>query len=567
LVISGTSICRGALPVSHLLLADDCFLSFKADESQAHVTKNILNIYEAASGQAISLPKSEIFYSRNVSDELKHHVTSILHVRAVMGTGKYLGLPSTIGRDRTSTFAYIKDCVWQKMNSWSSKCLSKAGREVMIKSVLQAIPFYVMSIFQLPSTLIMTIERMINSFWWGHGRTSRCGINWLSWEKLSMYKVHGGMGFKDLSAFNLAMLAKQGWKFLTEPNSLVSRIFKARYFPSKSYLAATIGHNPSFVWRSILRARFIVREGARWKIGSGDSIPILDAPWLSNGECIDGNFEGAQLFHNYSVKSLLLDHCKSWNVPLLRQVFSDDVTSRILNTPLIEQVKNDRLIWKAEKNGHYSVRSAYRLCAEELVYVSHLRQPGDWQDIWRLKVPPKVKHLIWRMCCGCLPTRIHLQDKGVSCPTQCVSCTSEHEDLNHIFFECPFAIQVWNAAGLWFDVQHAAILNDTAAIFYLLEHCPIDFKQRLTALCWSLWKHRNLKVWEDVDELSAHVVDRARVLINDWQAANFLSTETPMQAGAAQLQSSLGTASTPATAVSAFGLYCAAVAATCSRML
>lgn len=83
----------------------------------------------------------------------------------------------------------------------------------MIKSVLQAIPSYVMSIFQLPSTLITAIERMINSFWWGHGRSTARGINWLSWEKLSMHKSHGGMGFKDLSAFNLAMLGKQGWKF------------------------------------------------------------------------------------------------------------------------------------------------------------------------------------------------------------------------------------------------------------------------------------------------------------------------------------------------------------------
>jgi len=73
-----------------------------------------------------------------------------------------------------------------------------------------------------------------------------------------MHKTHGGMGFKGLSAFNLAMLGKQCWKFLTEPNSLVSRIFKAQYYPSKSYLNATIGHNLSFVWCSILRERFIV---------------------------------------------------------------------------------------------------------------------------------------------------------------------------------------------------------------------------------------------------------------------------------------------------------------------
>ena len=53
----------------------------------------------------------------------------------------------------------------------------KGRREVMIKSVLQAIMSYVMSLFQLPTTLITTIERMMNSFWWGHGISTHRGIN------------------------------------------------------------------------------------------------------------------------------------------------------------------------------------------------------------------------------------------------------------------------------------------------------------------------------------------------------------------------------------------------------
>ena len=64
-------------------------------------------------------------------------------------------------------------------------------------------------------------------------------------------------------------------KFLTELNSLVSKLFKARYFPNNTYLTATIGHNPTYVWRSIMRARFIVRGGACWSIAMGGSIPIL----------------------------------------------------------------------------------------------------------------------------------------------------------------------------------------------------------------------------------------------------------------------------------------------------
>jgi len=117
-----------------------------------------------------------------------------------------------------------------------------------------------MSIFQLPATLITVIERMMNSFWWGYGRSSNRGINWLNWEKVSINKTQGELGFKDLSAFNLAMLGKQGLKFILEPDSLVSHIFKARYFSKKSYFTGTIGHNPSHAWQSILHAQLLLKN-------------------------------------------------------------------------------------------------------------------------------------------------------------------------------------------------------------------------------------------------------------------------------------------------------------------
>jgi len=374
-----------------------------------------------------------------------------------------------VGRDRNATFSYIKDRVWQKINSWSSKCLSKSGREVMIKYVLHAIPSYVMSIFQLTTTLIDTIEKMMNSFWWGHGRTTQRGINWMSWERLSVAKVHGGMGFKDLSAFNLAMLGKHGWKFLTEPDSIVSRIFKARYFPSCNYLMTQIGHN----------LRFIVHGGAHWSIGPASSISILNQPWIANGECIDGGIVGAHFVQNFTVNSLMNLYDKSWNEEVIRQVFSVDIADKILHTPLIAHVQEDRLIWKAERHGRYSICSAYRLCVEELVDSSHLRRLGYWSGIWKLKIPPKVKNLGWHMCRGCLSTRVRLLDKGAQCPTNCVSCPL-YEDLAHIFFNCPFAIQVWQITGLLGPIEHAlsstTLVTDT--IFLLLETLSVEFNQR-----------------------------------------------------------------------------------------
>jgi hypothetical protein len=126
------------------------------------------------------------------------------------------------------------------------------------------------------------------------------------------------------------------------------------------------------------------------------------------------------------------------------------------------------------------------------------------------------------MCRGCLPTRVRLLDKGVVCPTNCASYTSNHEDHMHVFFYCPFAIQVWNRTGLWGFVQHA--LSNTAsatnAIFSLLENLSVELTQRLSTVIWSIWKHRNLRVWDDVTETSDTVVERARNMVADWNLAN-----------------------------------------------
>ena len=82
--------------------------------------------------------------------------------------------------------------------------------------------------FFLPISLCTKLERMMNSFWWGSNDANNKGINWLAWNKLSMHKSKGGMGFRRLHEFNLAMLGKQGRKLLTDTRSLVARVYKAR---------------------------------------------------------------------------------------------------------------------------------------------------------------------------------------------------------------------------------------------------------------------------------------------------------------------------------------------------
>lgn len=75
-------------------------------------------------------------------------------------------------------------------------------------------------------------------------------MHWISWKALCEPKAHNRMGFKYLEDFNRVLLAKQGWHILSNPNSLLARTLKAKYFPYSSFLQA--GHNPSWGWRSIL---------------------------------------------------------------------------------------------------------------------------------------------------------------------------------------------------------------------------------------------------------------------------------------------------------------------------
>ena len=117
---------------------------------------------------------------------------------------------------------------------------------------------------------------------------------------------------------------------------------------------------------------------------------------------------------------------------------------------------------------------------------------------------------------------MRLLDKGVNCPTNCASGDSEYEDYTHVFFACPFAIQVWNTTGLWGSIQHAlsSTVSATEAIFSLLQNLSVDLSQRFITAIWSIWKHCNLRVWDDVTESSALVVERARNMVVDWELAN-----------------------------------------------
>lgn len=141
--------------------------------------------------------------------------------------------------------SYVEQNVRQRIEGWSKRFLPWAGKEVLLKSVAQAMPTLTMSVYLMSISLCERLERCMNKYWWDN--ESGGGIHWLTWDRMSMAEVVGGLGFKQLHNFNLALLGKQGWLLLTNPTTLVARIFQARYYPKSSFMEATVGHNLAIV--------------------------------------------------------------------------------------------------------------------------------------------------------------------------------------------------------------------------------------------------------------------------------------------------------------------------------
>lgn len=89
--IHGVKVCQGAPLVTHLLFVDDCFLFCMANMREVTKVKEILQVYEVVSGQAINFQTSEIFFSKNTSEADMEEIKNVFQVTGTLGIGKYLG--------------------------------------------------------------------------------------------------------------------------------------------------------------------------------------------------------------------------------------------------------------------------------------------------------------------------------------------------------------------------------------------------------------------------------------------------------------------------------------------
>ncbi|KAL8128939.1 hypothetical protein V2J09_018094 [Rumex salicifolius] len=227
-----------------------------------------------------------------------------------------------------------------------------------------------------------------------------------------------GIGFRDMKVFNLALLAKRGWRLLSYPDSLYSKVIKVRYFSRSNFLDATLGYKYNYSWFSMLSAQGLLKKGMGWRIGSGKSA-MVNSEWIPTGRRL--------------------------KKPIHRRNHRGMLWSRSIPLPIVS--RPDTQVWWPSKDGVFSVQSCYWLGSFGSINRWKETLVGQTDDVWntisRLKAPHKLKNfalasMFW----------IASSQRYVVNSSWCERCNIGVEDDFHCLIGCPESDVAWISSSL-----------------------------------------------------------------------------------------------------------------------
>jgi hypothetical protein len=204
-----------------------------------------------------------VYFSPNVSPDLRSSLCGILGVASTPNLGKYLGFPLKSCHRSSNEFNFVVEKVQAKLSSWKSKLLSPAGRVILIQSVTSAIPNYYMQIFALPSKVCLELDKLNRNFLWG-STSEKKKMHMVGWKKVCRPKKEGGLGLSCAKPRNVALLAKFNWRLIQEKDSPWVRTILAKYFPNGFVNSQNmVRRSGSSNWRGLKLGFDVFRAGLR----------------------------------------------------------------------------------------------------------------------------------------------------------------------------------------------------------------------------------------------------------------------------------------------------------------
>ncbi|KAJ1703591.1 hypothetical protein LUZ63_003370 [Rhynchospora breviuscula] len=398
------------------------------------------NTFKHKRGFAINADKSA-FIPFNTSSDQTSFVERLFGYERKAFPLIYLGLPLTIGKPTRACFQPLLDKIELKLAGWKGKLISRAGRLVLISSVISAIPSYFMSAFLLPSWLIHKIDQYRVRFLWGTNATGRQNIHLLAWNKrlqlTMLWNKNGSFFWKELRSLR--------YQFQLSTTSVVQNGIATSFWldnwggkPLVNLLSNRNGH---------IRPRISLKEALQ------ELNDLLPLPRTEQ------------------------DHYILSNIP------SISPNARL----------SDSICWKLSTDGDFSVSAFYKTWATAGKVVS------PFANIWKWKVPPSIKVFLSLLCADKLLTQQQLHRRNMFVTPRCVMCQSNLlEDAAHLFFNCTYATLTWAKLQAYSQLPNLpsgeSLRHSMAST---VQHVCRDKKlSTVTAtFFWGLWLERNNRVF------------------------------------------------------------------------
>ncbi|OAP05085.1 hypothetical protein AXX17_AT3G15320 [Arabidopsis thaliana] len=515
--LPGIKVAKGSPPINHLLFADDTMFFCRSNQKSCNRLMEIISRYGEASGQVINFNKFAITFSNKASLASKMAAKLTLGIAQEGGVGKYLGLPEHFGQRKKDIFTSIVDRIRQRSHSWTTRFLSAAD-----------------------------------------DKPDKRKISWVSWEKLTLPKSEGGLGFREIEQFNDALLGRLSWKILNYPDSLLAQVLLGKYCQDLPFLKVSAPASCSHGWRSILAGKEVLKKGVGWTVGDGESIKVWRDPWLSTSMPQIPVGPPSESNRNLKVSALLSPATNDWNVGAIRQHLPH-LEANIRRLIPSSRKKKDALVWLPEKTGVYSTKTGYILSKLNSETVD--REVFNWkQNVWQLQVPPKLKMFLWKLKRRALPVGGNLVIRGITNDLTCKRCGGLESEL-HILLLCPYAQRLWEMAPLLRSpradrIESLAALLSSARVALCLPPSGISHTSIQHWIFWDLWKARNLLVFENRTILETDTLAKVLGAARDWQCAQLACKPPPSSSSQPLPLSEVSPPALPRTEVSTTIIPC-----------
>ncbi|GJR01595.1 RNA-directed DNA polymerase, eukaryota [Tanacetum coccineum] len=505
-----------SLCLSHMFYADDAIFLGEWSDGNISTLIHVLKCFFHASGLKINLNKSKIM-GINVESAQVIQAAAKLGCLVLKCPFYYLGTRVGGSMTRVQAWQEIVEKVKSRLSKWKSKTLSIGGRLTLLKSVLGSIPVFHMSIFKVPSKVLHILESIRSHFFNGHDPGSK-KASWVKWNNVLTDKKRGGLGVSSLFALNRGLMIKWVWKFLSQKDSLWTKVIVAIHGVGGKIHSEWTSTGKS-CWLSILsEVRSLQRKGMyvfdylTHKMGNGESTKFWLDHWHTRGifKDIFPRLYALESSKDVTVSSKIGDTslvCSFRRIPRggIEQNQFDSLVELVRSVTIVPSA--DRWNWNLESTGIFSVASARRRIDE--ICLPNIGEETRWVKC----VPIKINVLAWKIKTDALPTRFNISRRGIDIQDMsCPICDNAIESTDHLFFRCGLVRDIANKVLSWWNLDHAN-LNSYAEWKSWLVSIRMDSKLKKMfegvwySIWWYVWIYRNKLLFDERKPSKSMLID------------------------------------------------------------